>query len=136
MAKESGIGMTLAVDDGSGSANTITDDCTNLTIGVPRGLQDVSGLADAGVERILLLADCSVGLNGVFNDAGSMSHVTFKTVPSQGAAQTRLVTIVISGQTFTAETMAGDYALTRGADGSFTWAVTIVNADGNIPAWS
>ncbi len=136
MAKESGIGMTAAIDDGSGASQTITDDITNLTLGVPRGIQDVTGIGDSGIERILLLADLSVGLNGVFNKSANKSHAVFKTVPSQGAAQTRAISIAISSQTLTAETMAGDYVLTRAADGSFTWAVTLVNADGNIPAWS
>ena len=136
MAKESGISMTAAIDDGDGTSRTLTDDITNLTLGVPRGLQDVTGLADAGLERILLLADLSVGLNGVFNPAANQSHAAFKTVPSQPANRERDISIAISSQTLTAKTTLGDYALTRGADGSFTWAVTLVNQDGVIPAWS
>ena len=136
MAKESGIGMTASIDDGAGDPQTITDDITNLTIGVPRGIQEVTGIGSSGIERLLLLADLSLGLNGVFNPAANKSHAVFKTVPSQGPAMTRAVSIVISSQTLTAETLAGDYALTRAADGAFTWAVTMVNADGNIPAWS
>lgn len=128
--------MTASIDDGSGAAQVITDDITNLTLGVPRALQDITGLSQAGAERLLLLADLSVGLNGVFNDAANKSHIVFKTIPSQGAAQTRAISIAISGQTLTAETMAGDYVLTRAAGGAFTWAVTLVNADGVIPAWS
>ena len=136
MPKESGIGMTASVDDGGGSAQVITDDVTDLVIGLPRGIQDVTGLADAGMERLLLLADMTMTMNGVFNDAANLSHAVFKTVPSQGAAQTRAVAIAISSQTFTAETYATDYVLTRAADGSLTWTVPFVNGDGVIPAWS
>ena len=128
--------MTASIDDGSGAAQVITDDITNLTIGVPRGIQEVTGIGSSGIERLLLLADLSVGLNGVFNPAADKSHAVFKTVPSQAAAQLRAISIAISSQTLTAETTTGDYALTRAADGAFTWAVTMVNADGNIPAWS
>ena len=128
--------MTASIDDGTGAAQTITDDITNLTIGVPRGIQEVTGIGSSGVERLLLLADLSVGLNGVFNPAATKSHAVFKTVPSQAPEQTRAVSIAISSQTLTAETLTGDYALTRAADGAFTWSVTLVNADGNIPAWS
>ena len=128
--------MTASIDDGSGAAQVITDDITNLTIGVPRGIQEVTGIGSSGIERLLLLADLSVGLNGVFNPAADKSHAVFKTVPSQAAAQLRAISIAISSQTLTAETLTGDYALTRAADGAFTWAVTMVNADGNIPVWA
>ena len=127
--------MTASIDDGSGSAQVITEDITNLTIGIPRGVLDVTPIDKAGYERILGLADLSLGLNGVFNPAADKSHAVFKTVPSQAPEQTRAVSIAISSQTLTAETLTGDYALTRAADGAFTWAVTMVNADGSIPAW-
>ncbi len=136
IAKESGIGMVISIDDGSGAAQVLTDDITDLVIGIPRGIQDVTGVGDSGMERLLLLADLSLSLNGVFNPAANKSHAVFKTVPSQGAAQTRAISVAISSQTLTAEAMAADYVLTRAADGAFTWAVTLVNADGIIPAWS
>ncbi len=135
-AKESGIGMTAAIDDGSGASQVITDDITNLTISIPRASYDVTGLGKSGIERLLGLADLSLGLNGVFNDAANLSHAVFKTVPSQGAAQLRAISIAISAQTLTAETMPDDYALTRAADGAFTWTVNLLNADGLIPVWS
>lgn len=128
--------MTASIDDGSGAAQVITDDITNLTLGVPRASYDTTGLSKAGPERLLGLADLSVGLNGWFNDAANMSHAVFKTVPSQAAGQTRAISIAISGQTLTAETMPDNYLLTRGADGAFTWVVNLLNADGVIPAWS
>ncbi len=135
-AKETGLGMTASIDDGAGSAQTITNDITNLTLGVPRANIVTTGIDKFAPEIILGLADLSVGLNGVFNDAVNMSHAVFKTVPSQGAAQTRAISIAISSQTLTAETMPDNYALTRAADGNFTWVVNLANADGVIPAWS
>ena len=134
--KESGIGMTASIDDGSGAAQVITDDITNLTISMPRAIQDITGLSLAGMERLLLLADFSLGLNGVFNDTANKSHAVFKTVPSQSATQLRGISVAISGQTVTAETMPDNYVLTRAPDGAFTWVVNLVNADGVIPAWS
>ena len=128
--------MTAAIDDGSGATQTITDDITNLTIGMPRASYDITGIGKAGIERLLGLADFSLGLNGVFNDAANMSHVVFKSVPSQAANQLRAISVAISGQTVTAETMPDNYVLTRAADGAFTWVVNLLNADGVIPAWS
>ena len=136
MAKGTGIGMTASIDDGSGAAQVITNDITNLSINLPRANQDVTGIDKAAPERILLLADLSLSLNGVFNDDANKSHDVFKSVPSQGATQLRSVSIAISGQTFTAETIPDGYALTLATGGAFTWAVTLLNADGTIPAWS
>ena len=136
MAKESAIGMTLNVDDGGGSVQTITGDVTDLNINLPRAQQEVTSIDLSGVERILLLADLSLSLNGVFNPAANRAHAVFKTVPSQGEAQLRAVSIAISSQTFTAETMPQNYDLSRASGGAFTFAVTLVNGDGLVPAWS
>ena len=97
--------MTASIDDGSGAAQVITNDITNLSINLPRANQDVTGIDKSAPERILLLADLSLSLNGVFNDGSNKSHDVFKSVPSQAEAQTRAVSIAISGQTFTAETV-------------------------------
>ena len=72
MAKESGLGMTLAIDDSGGSARTISNDITNFDFAIPRAVQDVTGLDKSGMERLLLLADFSIGVTGVFNDASNM----------------------------------------------------------------
>ena len=134
MAKESGIGWSLAVDDSAGTPRTITSDVTNLTINTPRAEQDITGLDKSAHERLLLLADMSEALNGVFNDASNMSHAVFKTVPSTSVART--VTNGISGQTLAGELLFTDYAMTRAADGSFTWSAPGVLADGTVPTWA
>lgn len=134
MAKESGLGMTCAVDDSTPTARSIENDITDISWGIPRGVQDVTGLDKSGNERLLLLADFTATLNGVFNDAANMSHVVFKTVGSSSAIRT--VTIVISGQSLANECYATDYALTRGADGSFTWTVPMVLQNGTVPSWT
>jgi hypothetical protein len=43
-------------------------------------VQDITGLDKSANERLLLLADFSISLAGVFNDASNMSHDVFKTV--------------------------------------------------------
>jgi hypothetical protein len=134
MAKESGIGWSVAVDDSSGTPRTISNDITNHTINTPRAEQDVTGLDKSAHERLLLLADFTNTLNGVFNDAANMSHAVFKTVPSTSVART--TTHSISGQTLAGELLYTDYALTRAADGSFTWSAPGALADGTVPTWS
>lgn len=135
MAKESGIGWTtLSVDDSSGSAQAIKNDITNFQFATPRAVQDVTGVDKSAIERLLLLADFSITLNGVFNDAANQSHAVFKTVPSTSVNRT--VTLTVSGQTLANECLFTDYNLTRGQDGSLTWSAPGVLADGAVPTWS
>ncbi|MGW1463839.1 hypothetical protein ACWCPT_05725 [Streptomyces sp. NPDC002308] len=134
MAKESGIGWTtLSVDDATGTPQDIRNDITNLQFATPRAVQDVTGIDKAAMERLLLLADFSITLNGVFNDAANRSHAVFKTVPSTSVART--VSLAVSGQSLANEVLFTDYPLTRSDSGELTWAVPGVLADGTVPAW-
>jgi len=86
MPKESGLGWTtLSVDDATPTLQDIKNDVTNFDFSTPREEQDVTGVDKSAVERLLLLADFSIALNGVFNDAVNLSHAVFKTVPSTSA---------------------------------------------------
>ena len=86
-------------------------------------------------ERLLLLADFSITLNGSFTDAVAPSaHTTFRTVPSSSVART--VSINISGQTLPNEAFFTDYALTRPTSGELTWTAPGVLSDGTVPLWA
>ena len=135
MAKESGLAWTtLSVDDSSGTARDIRNDITNLEFATPRATQDVTGIDKSAMERLLLLADFSITMNGVFNDAANLSHTVFKTIPS--TAVNRTVSINVSGQTLANECLLTDYPLTRADSGELTWAVPGVLADGAVPTWA
>lgn len=135
MAKESGLGWTtLSVDDSGGSVRAIKNDITNFSFATPRAVQDVTGVDKSAMERILLLADFSIDLSGVFNDAANMSHDVFNDVASTDVART--VTLTVSGQTLANECLFTDYALSRGADGALTFSAPGVLSDGTTPAWS
>ena len=134
MAKESGLGMSVAVDDSGGSARTISNDITNLDWTTPRAEQDITGMDKSAIERLLLLADFSVTLNGVFNDATNQAHDVFKTVPSSSVART--VTITISGQVLACETFFSDYSLSRSSSGELTWSAPGALAGGAVPTWA
>ena len=134
MAKESGLGMSAIIADSGGSARTISNDITNLDIATPREEQDITGLDKSARERLLLLADFTVTVNGVFNDASNMSHDVFKTVPSTSVART--TTLAVSGQTLPGEIFYTDYALSRSSSGELTWTVPGVLAGGVVPTWA
>lgn len=136
MAKESGLGWTtLTVDSSAGSDNNdIKNDVTNFEFGTPREEQDVTGVDKSARERLLLLADFTITLNGVFNDAANKSHATFKTVPSTSVVRT--TALAVSGQTLSNECLYTDYALERSDSGELTWTAPGVLADGAVPTWS
>ena len=127
------------MDDSSGTPRAIKNDFTDFTIATPRAVQDVTGVDKSAIERLLLLADVSVGLNGVFDSAATTSaHAVFSTVPSTSVSRTN--TIVIPGTvtaTFVAELLYTDYGVTRAASGTLLFKTTGVLADGNISSlWS
>lgn len=135
MAKETGLGWTtLSVDDSAGTVRAIKNDVTNFQFGTPRGVQDVTSVDRSAFERLLLLADFTITLNGVFNDATGLSHDVFKTVPSTSVART--TTLSVSGQTLAGELLYTDYALTRAQSGELTWSAPGVLADGTVPTWA
>jgi len=134
MAKESGLGMSVIIDDSGGSARTISNDITSIDIATPREEQDITGLDKSARERLLLLADFTVAIAGVFNDASNMSHDVFKTVPSTSVART--TTTAISGQTLPGELFYTDYAVARGGDGSLVWSAPGALAGGVVPTWA
>jgi hypothetical protein len=133
MAKEAPT-VSVIIDDSGGSARTISNDITGLSWAIPRGVQDVTGVDKAAIERLLLLADLSATYDGVFNDASNMSHDVFKTVGSASVART--VTLAMSGQTLASEQFLTDYPVTRASTGELTFSVPGVLQNGTAPTWA
>lgn len=125
---------SLNVDDSSSSAQDIRTDVTNLDWAMPRGVQDITGIDKSAIERLLLLADFSGNMSGVFDDGANLAHVVLKTVGSTSV--TRSIGIVISGQTLNNECLITDYAMTRAASGEFTWQAPFSLQSGVAPTWS
>jgi hypothetical protein len=136
MAKASGVGQTtLSVDDSGGTARAIKNDVTNWSFSTPRGVQDITGVDKSAIERLLLLADFSVTLNGIFNTNGTTGiHDVFKTVPSTSVNRT--VTITVNGVTMACEVLFSDYQITRAPDGALTVQAPGSLADGAVPTWA
>lgn len=136
MAKSSGLAWTtLSVDDSGGTARDIRNDVTNFEFSTPRAVQEITGVDKSAFERLLLLADFSITLNGVFNPtATTSSHAVFKTVSSTSVLRT--VSLAHLSQTLANECLFTDYQLTRGDDGALTWSAPGVLADGTVPTWS
>jgi hypothetical protein len=139
MAKTTGLGGAIKVADATQTAQTITNDCTNYQYSTPRATQDVTGVDKSANERILLLADYSVTLNGVFNTASNLSHAVFSTITSTSVI--RSVEIDPIGTTsgnpkLVVNCLLTDYQITRANTGELTWQVPGSLADGAVPTWT
>ena len=139
MAKETGLGWsTCSVDDtidGTETARAIINDVTALDFSTPRGVQDISGVDKSANERLLLLADFQLTLNGVFNDAATTgSHTVLRTITN--TSEPRTVTLAVSAQTLVNEVLFESYVITRSATGEQTFTASGNLSSGTVPAWS
>lgn len=139
MSKETGLGWTSwSVDDSGGTLRDIRAATTSLQIAMPRGVQDATGISQSAFERLLLLADLSGTMAGVFDDASNNVHDVLKSVPSQSAGREFLYNVSgqILGVTNTPTIHVTDYQLNRQQSGELLWSAPFVLANGIVPAWS
>jgi hypothetical protein len=134
MAKTSGLGWTtFAVDDATGTPQDLKDDFLSLDVSTPRSPIDVTGLGKYAMERLLGLADATVGGGLAYNPAADMGHAVFRTMSSTSVPRT--VSLEHSSQTLAMEMLITTYDLSRGSDGKLTSKVELVLQDGTAPTW-
>lgn len=135
MAKTTGMGWTaLTVADSTGSSQSIVNDVTNLDFATPQAMLDSTGLDKSAIERLLLLSDFSINLNGIFNDAVGQQHAVFRTVGLSPVS--RFTNMIVAGSTLGATVLYSEYNLIRGTDGSLKWTAAGSLSSGNTPTWS
>jgi len=134
--KQTGLGWTtLDIDDSGGTNRDLRNDVNSLQFATPLAVQDVTGIDKSAFERLTLLADMSITLNGAaLNPDANKSHSVLANVTNRRTARTTVITI--GGQTLTADILYTDYSLNRGADGSLTWTAPGVLSNGTVPAWT
>lgn len=135
MAKISGLGDTVSVDDSGGSARDISNDVTDFSINLPQNLLDVAGVDKSAQERLIGLSDGTVTLNGVFDPASNKAHDVFKT---RTGTRTVTITLYESGSSdpqLSMEMLVGNYDISRGNDGMLTWTSTLSLQSGTVPTW-
>jgi hypothetical protein len=136
MAKQTGLGDVVIIDDSGGTPRTISNDLVDYGINISQDLIDTTGLDKSARERITGMSDADVTLNGIFNSASNMSHDVFKV--RTGA---RTFVLKIGGATtgnpqITMELVIVGYTITRGTDGGLTWTVPMNLQSGTVPAWT
>jgi hypothetical protein len=137
VAKTSGLGATISLEDSSLSAQTISNDVTEFSMATPRAVQDTTGVDKSAHERLQLLADCTFSLKGVYNAAANMSHAVLSSMSSTSVQRAAVVTPTASEYPFLgANVYVASYDVSRPATGELTWASELQLADGTTPAWT
>jgi hypothetical protein len=138
MAKSSGITTTVSVDDSAGSLKDVSTAALSFDISTPRGSADITGTDKSAMERLLLLSDGQVTLNGQYDPTATTGlHTVCRTMSSSSV--TRTVTILINSTptaTLSMEMIITDYTLNRSQDGNLTCTVTFLLQNGAVPTWS
>lgn len=134
MAKTTGVAFTtLSVDDSGGTARDLRNDFTSFDYAMPVDMQDITGLDKSAMERIALLSDFTININGVVNTAANQSHDVFKNITG-GVART--VTIGHASVSLPNECLFSDYRMNRPQNGELTFTVAGVLSDGTVPTWA
>ena len=134
MAKMNGAALTtLNIDDSAGTIQDLRPDITNWDFQIATNLQVVTGQDKSAEERLALLADFSINLNGVVNTAANMSHDVFKDIAG-GVARTS--TIGFGGVSLATEVLYSSYSINRGTDASLVWSTSGSLADGTVPTYT
>jgi len=136
VAKVTGIVSSLSVDDSTGSPQVISDDTTSVTIAIPRGQQDVTGLDKVAIERLGLLYDCTITVTGVADFAANKEHAVFKADPAASGTRTVAIGLANAAATLTLEANLQDYTFNRTQAGELTYTATLVNANGVAAVWT
>jgi hypothetical protein len=136
MAKQTGLGDYLAIDDSGGTARDISNDIGDYGVNIPQELVETTGLDKSARERITGMSDGDVTINGFFNAASNKSHDVFKTRTGTRTFDLRIGGNSSSNPKLAMETVVSGYSITRGSDGALTWSATLSLADGTVPAWT
>jgi len=137
MAKQTGLGDYVAVDDSGGTARDISNDIGGgYGINISQELIDTTGLDKSARERITGMSDGDITLSGTFNPASNKSHDVFKTRTTARTVDIRVGGNTSSNPKLTMECVIANYNITRDTAGVLGWASTMNLADGTVPVWS
>lgn len=130
--------MQFQIDDSAGAARDLTNDITNFSLGTSRGEQNVTGLDKSAMERIALLADGRVTVNGPYNSAANRAFSVLSGLIAAAVQSETRITLP-PGTTGAPELVMNllytDLTFTRGANGELNYQAQGNLADGAVPTW-
>lgn len=135
MAKKSGLGATLAVDNSSAAAQTISNDVVSISVSTPRGIQDITGMNVSAMERLLLRTDGKMDYAVIFNDTSTTGSFDVLSTASSTTV-TRTHTYTVNSKVLAMEMLIPDFPLALGADGALTASISAVLNSTTVPTWA
>lgn len=128
MAKRTGLGDRLywGTADLSGDVGSVQN------LSTPRAVLGVTGIDKDGHERILGLADGSIGFNSFWNDSGNVPEL--RTMPDGDVVASYFAGTAIGNAAASLIAKKSDQSVTRGEDGSLVLA-TSAQATGSPLEW-
>ena len=137
MAKQTGLGDYVAVDDSGGTVRDISNDISGgYGINIAQELLDTTGLDKSARERLTGMSDGDVTLTGTFNSASNKSHDVFKTRTTARTFDLRVGGNTSSNPKLAMEMVIANYNIGRDSGGVMTWTATLNLSDGTVPAWT
>jgi hypothetical protein len=137
MAKQTGLGDYVAVDDSGGTVRDISNDISGgYGINIAQDLLETTGLDKSARERLTGMSDGDVTLTGTFNSASNKSHDVFKTRTSARTVDIRIGGNTSSNPKLAMEMVIANYNISRDSGGVMTWTATLNLSDGTVPAWT
>ena len=135
MAKQTGLGDYLAVDDSGGTARDISDNVVSYDANLVQNLIEATSLSKSTVERIPGINDGTFPISGVADFASNKSHDVFKTRTGVRTFDLRIGGNTSSNPRLQVECRVASYNLSRGADGALNWTAELMVSDGAAIAY-
>tara|TARA_B100001179_G_scaffold64811_1_gene45193 strand:+ start:240 stop:662 length:423 start_codon:yes stop_codon:yes gene_type:complete len=137
MAKQTGLGDYLAIDDSGGTARAVSNDVHSLSVTLPQELLDVTGLDKSAAERLAALSDGTFSLTATFNAAATTG---IHTVLSAARTTARTLTYCVGGNSggnpkLECEVLIGSLSYERAANGALTMSADLSLSNGTVPTW-
>jgi len=137
MAKQTGLGDYVAVDDSGGNPRDISSDISGgYGINIAQDLLETTGLDKSARERLTGMSDGDVTLTGTFNATSNKSHDVFKTRTTARTFDLRVGGNSGGNPKLPMEMVIANYNIARDSAGVLTWSATLNLADGTVPTWT
>lgn len=135
MAKESGLVVTLIIDDEAGTPRTVSNDVGATNIDTPIELHDVTGLDKTAHETVSGLGDFTATTDAYFNDTADTGIFDVLATASSNKA-TRTFSWALSGQTLAVETLISRVSYGRARNAEMTLSAEFKLQSGTDPTWA
>jgi hypothetical protein len=136
MAKLSGLGMAVTLQDSGAVARTVSNDIGDLSLPITFAVQDDTGIDKSAIERLALLTDIKGAFKGFHNNAATTG---IHTVISNGQTTPRQAVVTLpggAGATLTWTGLLDNYTIARAQTAALTNSWTLSLSNGTAPAWS